>query len=129
MLINNFQHRSRRNHRRCSIKKSVLRNFAKFLGIHLCQSLFFIKVAGLKPANLFKKRLWHMCFTVNFAKFLRTAFYRTTSDDCFCRPSYFLVLYSLDFIIFVSKHTVGSNTYSSLPNRRVSRNKRGSGKD
>ena len=26
------------------------------------------------PANLFKKRLWHRCFPVNFAKFLRTAF-------------------------------------------------------
>ena len=27
-------------------KKSVLRNFAKFTGKHLCQSLFFNKVAG-----------------------------------------------------------------------------------
>ena len=28
-------------------KKSVLRNFAKFKGKHLCQSLFFNKVTGL----------------------------------------------------------------------------------
>ena len=28
-------------------KKGVLRNFTKFTGKHLCQSLFFIKVAGL----------------------------------------------------------------------------------
>ena len=28
-------------------KKGVLRNFAKFTGKHLCQSLFFNKVAGL----------------------------------------------------------------------------------
>ena len=28
-------------------KKGVLRNFAKFVGKHLCQSLFFNKVAGL----------------------------------------------------------------------------------
>ena len=28
--------------------KGVLRNFAKFTGKHLCQSLFFNKVAGLK---------------------------------------------------------------------------------
>ena len=27
-------------------KKGVLRNFAKFTGKHLCQSLFFNKVAG-----------------------------------------------------------------------------------
>ena len=50
-------------------KKDVFRNFAKR---HLCQSLFFNKVAGLKPATLLKKRLWHRCFPVNFAKFLRT---------------------------------------------------------
>ena len=60
----------RSNHQRCSIKKGVLRNFAKFTGKHLCQSLFFNKVAGLRPATLLKKRLWHRCFPVNFAKFL-----------------------------------------------------------
>ena len=41
-------------------KKGVLRNFTEFTGKHLCQSLFFNKVAGLKSAN--------------FAKFLRTPF-------------------------------------------------------
>ena len=30
-------------------KKGVLRNFTKFTGKHLCQSLFFNKVAGLTP--------------------------------------------------------------------------------
>ena len=30
------------------VKKGVLRNFAKFTGKHLCQSLFFDKVAGLR---------------------------------------------------------------------------------
>ena len=29
-------------------KNDVLRNFAKFTGKHLCQSLFFNKVAGLQ---------------------------------------------------------------------------------
>ena len=50
---------------------SVLRSFAKFTGKYLCQSLFLNKVAG--PATLLKKRLWHRCFPVNFAKFLRAA--------------------------------------------------------
>ena len=27
---------------------------------------------GLRPATLLKKRFWHRCFPVNFAKFLRT---------------------------------------------------------
>ena len=35
---------------------------------------FLNKVAGLRPANLLKKRLWHRRFPVNFAKFQRTPF-------------------------------------------------------
>ena len=57
---------------RCSIKKGVLRNFPKLTGKHLCQSLFFNKVAGLRPASLLKKRRWHRCVLVNFAKHLET---------------------------------------------------------
>ena len=34
------------NHGRCSVRKGALRNFAKFTGKHLWQSLFFNKVAG-----------------------------------------------------------------------------------
>ena len=38
------------------------------------------------PATSLKKRLWHRCFPVNFAKFLRTLFsYRTplvAASDC-----------------------------------------------
>ena len=52
-------------------KKGVLRNSAKFTGKQLCQSLFF---NSLRPATLLKKRLWHRCFPVNFAKFLKTPF-------------------------------------------------------
>ena len=55
-------------------KKVVLKNFAKFAGKHLCRSLFFNKISGLRPATLLKTRVWHRCFLVNFAKFLRTPF-------------------------------------------------------
>ena len=69
------------------MKNGVLRNFTKFIafdiGKHLCQILFFNKVAGLEPATLFKKRLWHRCFPVNFVKFLRTPFLQNTSGGCF----------------------------------------------
>ena len=64
----------RTSHRRCSVRKYVLRNFAKFAGKHLCQSLSLNKVEGLKSGTLSKKRLWHWCFPVNFVKFLRTHF-------------------------------------------------------
>ena len=73
------QKQSRSSHRRCYLRKGFLRNFAKFTGKHLCQSLFFNKVAGLRPATVLKKRLWRTCFLVNFAKFLRTFFLRNTS--------------------------------------------------
>ena len=62
----------------CSIKKGIYKSFAKLTGKHLCQSLFFNKVARLRTATLLKKRLWQRCFPVNFVKFLRT-----TLDDCF----------------------------------------------
>ena len=57
-------------------KKVALRNFAKFTGKYLCKRLFFKDVAGLSPAILLKNSLWHRCFLVNFAKFLRTPFFR-----------------------------------------------------
>ena len=56
--------KNRNSHRRCSVKKDVLRNFAKFTGKYLCQSLFLNKVAGLRPVTLLKKRLWQRCFLV-----------------------------------------------------------------
>ena len=62
--------------RRCSVKK-VFFKISQFTRKHLCQSLFFNKVAGLRPAILLKNRLWHGCFSVNFAKFLETPFYST----------------------------------------------------
>ena len=62
------------SHRRCSVTKGDLRDFVKFTGKQLCQSLFFNKVAALRPATLIKKRLWHRCFPVKFVKILRTPF-------------------------------------------------------
>ena len=57
----------RSSHPEVFCKKGVLKNLTKFKGKHLCQRLFFNKVA-----TLLKKRLWHRCFPVNFVKFLRT---------------------------------------------------------
>ena len=56
---------------RCFIKKGVLSKFAKFTGKYLCQSL------------LLKKRLWHRCFPVNFANFLRKPFLQNNSGRLF----------------------------------------------
>ena len=45
----------RNSHRLCSVRKSVLRNLAKFTGEHLSQNLFFNKVAG-PDLQLYSKR-------------------------------------------------------------------------
>ena len=50
----------RSSHRRCFVRGGDLRNFEKFTGKHLRQSLFFNKVADLRPATLLIKRLWHI---------------------------------------------------------------------
>ena len=47
----------------------VLKNFAKFTGKRLCQSLFLNKVVDLSAATLLKMRPWHMCFPVNFKEY------------------------------------------------------------
>ena len=95
-ILNNFFYKSSRLEVFC--KKGVLKNFAKFTEKHLCQSIFFNKVAGLrqnfqkhlflqnssggcfwrfrvKPASLLKKRLWDRCFPVNFVKVLNNTFF------------------------------------------------------
>ena len=57
----------------------VLKNFTKFTGKYLYQGLFLNKVAGLRPATLFKKEALAQVFPVNFAKFLKTLFLQNTS--------------------------------------------------
>ena len=52
----------RSSHRRCSVRKGVPRNFAKFTGKHLCQSLLFNKVAGLMPVTYWKETLAQVFF-------------------------------------------------------------------
>ena len=42
---------------------------AKVTGEHLCQSLYFNKVADVRPATLLEERLVHRCFPVNFVNF------------------------------------------------------------
>ena len=55
-------YRNRSSHQSCSMKKGVLARYSE-------------------------KRLCHRCFPVNFAKFLRTPFFRTPPHDCFFRSN------------------------------------------
>ena len=82
--ISNLQN-WRSSHRRCSIKKDIIKDFAKFTGKHLRWSIFFNKVESLKPETLLKRDsnpgafLWilRLCLPKHFL------FFRTTPGDCF----------------------------------------------
>ena len=65
----------RSSHWRCSVRKGVLRNFAKFTGKHLCESLFLNKVAGLRPATLLKETLAQVFF-YKFCEISKNTFFR-----------------------------------------------------
>ena len=87
--------------RRCFVRKSFLRNF-------------------VRPATLLKKRLWHRCFAVNFAKILRVLFLQNTSRGC----SYFhitinsslsLILFDFaDILILRNVKNLSKSCFSSL---------------
>ena len=79
-------------------KKGVIRNFAKFTGKYLCQSL--------RPATLLKKSLWHMCFPVNFPKSLRTPF--------FTEHLRWLLLYAFHRSLIVKEKRLLSLSYSLM---------------
>ena len=61
---------------------------------------FFNKVAGLRPATLLKKKLWHRNFPVILRNFLEHLFYGTNPDDCFWHK---LWSWTLDVINLVKR--------------------------
>ena len=58
-------------------KKGVLKNFAKFTGKYLCQSLFFNKVAGV--CNSIKKGTLAQLFSCEFCEIFKNIFLQNTS--------------------------------------------------
>ena len=69
----------RSSHRRCSIEKVVLKNFAIFTGKHLRWSLFLIELQAQaqRPATVLKETL-AKDFSVNITKILRTPIFKKT---------------------------------------------------
>ena len=103
---------TRSSHRRCSVRKGVPRNFAKFTGKHLCQSLFFNKVYyNFIKRTLLKRKLWQRCFHVDFVKFLRTPSLQNTSGRLLLyyyhfltqKNSFFVTYFILRFLCHLSK--------------------------
>ena len=50
-----------------------------------CARVSFLIKLQASACNFIKKvTLWHRCFPVNYANFLRIPFYKTPPGDCFC---------------------------------------------
>ena len=97
----------RSSSRMCSVRKVVLRNFAKLTGKHLCQSLFFNKVTGQRPATLLKKRFWYRCFLVDFGKFFKsTCFTEHLWKTAFVYLRIKFEDYRILIVIFVMKFSI-----------------------
>ena len=90
----------RSSHQRCSFRKVVLRNFAKFTGKHLCQSFFFNKVAGLlekKLAQVSSVKFCEISKNISFTEHLWTTasiFYRTHPVAVSGHLNYYLIISS-----------------------------------
>ena len=56
------------------MKKGVLRNFTKFTGKHLCQSLFLNKVAS-QACNFIKKETLAQVFFCDFCEISKSNFF------------------------------------------------------
>ena len=64
----------RRSHWRCSTKKDVLKNFAIFTKMHLCWSLFIIKLQAFRTAILLKETPTQMFFC-KYLEILKNIFF------------------------------------------------------
>ena len=74
-------------------KKVALKNFPIFTGKHLCQSLFFNKVAGA-ASNFIKKETLTQVFSCEFCKiFKNSLFLKNTSGGCFCYCNWVSVIF------------------------------------
>ena len=87
-------------------EKGVPRNFLKFTGKYLCQGFFFNKVAGLRPANLWKKETLAQVFSCKFCEISKNTLpYRTP-----------LVAASVDSCHFSS--LISHDCSGSFPNKK-----------
>ena len=82
-------------------KEGVLKSFVKFREKRPCQSF-----------SLLKKRLWHRFIPVNFEKFLRTPFYKTSPGNYFCIQWSFLFI-PLLFLLIERKKSIEQQLHCS----------------
>ena len=99
-------------------EKRCLRNFAKFTEKHLYQSLYFNKVAGLRPVTLLKIETLAQVFSFEFCEISKKTFsYRTPSVAAsgydLHQPLYYSPVFFFTFVsgIIISFMTSGSSFF------------------
>ena len=97
----------RSSHQRFSVRKGVFRNFAKFTGKHLFQSLYFNNVASL---NFIKIEILAQVFSCDFCEISKKSFFTepiwatasvNLKENCWV-GKYFFQPY--DFLSFFTKN-------------------------
>ena len=66
-----------------SFKIGVQKNFAIFIGKHLCWSLFLIQLQAWRPATLLKRDSNIVVCSSQYREFFRTVFQKNTSGGCY----------------------------------------------
>ena len=76
--------KTRSSHRRCSVKKGVLKHFANFIGKHRYWSLFLIKLQAFRPGT-FLKRDSNTVFSCEIREIYKNTYFeeqlRTTASE------------------------------------------------
>ena len=85
-------------HWRWSVKKTVLKNFVKLTGKHLCWSIFFNKNTGLQACNFIQKRLKQGCFPDNIAKLLRITILKNVCERLLLRVFPFMLVLTFSYM-------------------------------
>ena len=96
-ILRNYSTIFRSSHRRCFIKKAILKHFVLFTGKRLCRGLFFNKDAGHQPCNFIKKRLQHKYFLVNIRKFIRIPILKNISKQLPCWKVFYKNVFQIRF--------------------------------
>ena len=105
-------------------KKSVLKNFVSLIRKQPVLESLFIKAAGLKVCNFIKMRLQHKCFSVKYAKFLRTLIVKIICERLLLHfqssPNRHLLLQSQQW-----KHQNNVNNLFKVNNKREQKDVKG----
>ena len=93
------------NHRSCSVRKGVLRNFAKLTGKDLCQGHFFNKVAG--SCTLFKKETPSQVFSCEFCEISSNIFF---TEHLQVTVSEITQMITISFLPYITGHARNKET-------------------